>query len=234
MEAESDNSINGDLSSYQQTSFKSRFLKTERSAALLKEETESKSENKKSQQPPPPGSLRSFRSTFSPLAKLTENVELQGGGGGAASSSSSGGNGNTNNNDKLSKNIQAFIDRTDHVSNEWKNLGSTPTPHRRSGSVERGTFENDHSLSMRPSLSVRACSVAPSYGKIANNPVLSSGYGGSCSTFRDNDFTNRSSIRSVSHSVTNRARDARGDPRGLLFKAPAAAPTLLQQRQGVN
>ena len=121
--------------------FKSRFLKTERSSALLKEESESKSESLSSR-PLPPGSVRMFRSTFSPLAKLPENVELKGG-------NASGNTANTNNNgDQLSKNIQSFINRTDHVANEWKNLGTTEKSHkrsgsmeRRSGSVERGSFE---------------------------------------------------------------------------------------------
>ena len=120
--------------------FKSRFLKTERSSALLKEESESKSES--GIRPLPPGSVRMFRSTFSPLAKLPENVELKGGNG-------SGNTANTNNNgDQLSKNIQSFINRTDHVANEWKNLGTSEKSHkrsgsmeRRSGSVERGSFE---------------------------------------------------------------------------------------------
>ena len=116
--------------------FKSRFLKTERSSALLKEESESKSES--GIRPLPPGSVRMFRSTFSPLAKLPENVELKAG-------NSSGSNTANNNGDQLSKNIQSFINRTDHVANEWKNLGTekkrSGSTERRSGSVERGSFE---------------------------------------------------------------------------------------------
>ena len=60
--------------------FKSRFLKTERSAALLKEEA-SESSSLTSKAPPVPGSLRSLRSTFSPLARLPENIEVRDGGG---------------------------------------------------------------------------------------------------------------------------------------------------------
>ena len=217
--------------------FKSRFLKTERSAALLKEEA-SESSSLTSKAPPVPGSLRSLRSTFSPLARLPENIEVRDGGGGVGNSS----NGDpAATNDQLSKSIQAFISRTDHAANEWKNLGSADKP-KRSGSVERGSFE-DYSLSMRPSRSVRASSATPSSnfvpksgntslsGFYRNNPESSSGYG-SGSVYRD--FSCRSSVRSVSHSVTNRARDARDGRAGPLFvRAPQQQPPvqpLPQQR----
>ena len=80
---------------------------------------------------------------------------------------------------------------------------------------------------MRPSLNVRASSMAPSMNyvpKVSVNTATSSGYG---SLYRDSDFTSRSSIRSVSHSVTNRARDRDR----ILLKAPALAPMQLQPLQ---
>ena len=215
--------------------FKSRFLKTDRSAALLKEEvSESSSLTSKA---PVPGSLRSLRSTFSPLARLPENIEVRDGGGGGSS------NGDSGTNDQLSKSIQAFITRTDHAANDWKNLGSTESKPKRSGSVERGSFE-DYSLSIRPSRSVRASSATPSSnfvpksgvggntslaGFYRNNPESSSGYG-SGSVYRD--FSCRSSVRSVSHSVTNRARDARDGRAGPLFVRAQQPPQqpLPQQR----
>ena len=125
--------------------FKSRFLKTEKSTALKKQQ--------QADQPTAPLlvntstsiGLRSLRSTFSPLAKLPENVEVR----------------NTENpsgDDKLSKNIKAFIERTDHVQKEWNNLGQ-----KRAGSVDR---DQQSSLYLpksyhQPSHSVRAASVAP-------------------------------------------------------------------------
>lgn len=134
--------------------FKSRFLKTDKSAAL-KELEDSKSV-------PTPllvntstaVGLRSLRSTFSPLAKLPENVEVRNGGG-------AGENGASKADDRLSKNIKAFIDRTDHVANEWRNLGQ-----KRSGSVDRESGGPGSSWSLpkpKPfaSHNVRASSVAP-------------------------------------------------------------------------
>ena len=209
--------------------FKSRFLKTDRSAALLKVEVSESS----SRAPPVPGSLRSLRSTFSPtrLSRLPENIEVRDGGGSS--------NGDSANNDQLSKSIQAFITRTDHAADEWKNLGPKESKPKRSGSVERGSFE-DYSISMRPSRSVRASSATPSSnfvtksgntslaGFYRNNPESSSGYG-SGSVYRD--FSCRSSVRSVSHSVTNRARDARDNRAGqLIVRAPQQPPQQSQQR----
>ena len=208
--------------------FKSRFLKTERSAALLKEEA-SESSSLTSKAPPVPGSLRSLRSTFSPtrLSRLPENIEVRDGVGTS--------NGDSANNDQLSKSIQAFITRTDHAADEWKNLGPKESKPKRSGSVERGSFE-DYSISMRPSRSVRASSATPSSnfvtksgntslaGFYRNNPESSSGYG-SGSVYRD--FSCRSSVRSVSHSVTNRARDNRA---GQVFVRAPQQPTQSTQR----
>ena len=152
--------------------FKSRFLKTERSSVLLKEEQEAKSESASR-----PMRTVYNRSTFSPLAKLPENVEIKAT--------------NSTQNDELTKNIQAFINRTDHVANEWKALGTENKTKKRSGSVERGSFHDDHSASFRPSLNVRASSVAPNMNfgsKLSNQslniPTSSSGYG-SLSQFGD-------------------------------------------------
>ena len=86
---------------------------------LLKEELEAKSESASR-----PMRTVYNRSTFSPLAKLPENVEIKAT--------------NSTENDQLTKNIAAFINRTDHVANEWKALGTDKK--KRSGSVERGSF----------------------------------------------------------------------------------------------
>ena len=143
---------------------------------LLKEELEAKSESASR-----PMRTVYNRSTFSPLAKLPENVEIKAT--------------NSTENDQLTKNIAAFINRTDHVANEWKALGTDKK--KRSGSVERGSFD-DHSASFRPSLNVRASSVAPNMNfgsKLSNQslniPTSSSGYG---SLYRDGDFTRQSSV----------------------------------------
>ena len=182
--------------------FKSRFLKTDRSEALKQEQNGASSSASSSG--PLNSGLRSIRSTFSPLAKLPENVEVK-----------------ANDADRLSKNIKDFINRTDHVSNEWKNVGQ-----KRSGSVERGSFfddyENTNSWSMKPTMSLRASSVAPvsrlgnpfenqfprtsgASGLPAAQAKLDSAYG---SYYKDNDFTDYSlSVRGVTHSVTNRARN---------------------------
>ena len=192
--------------SYQPAAFKSRFLKTDRSEALKHEQLSSASGAL-------PGSssaslasgLRSIRSTFSPLAKLPENVEVKAG-----------------ENDRLSKNIKDFINRTDHVANEWKNLGNNGSQQKRSGSVERGSFfdsepKDNYSWS---GIKPRASSVAPmtrttaisstnpfenqfpSQPRLSKDSAYGSGY------YKDNDFTDFSlSVRGVTHSVTSRARN---------------------------
>ena len=88
-------------------SFKSRFLKTDKSKALLQEQATTVP-LVPTNIAPLPGSLRGMRSTFSPtkLSKLPENVEVK-----------------PNADSSLSKNIKEFINRTDHVSMEWKTLG---------------------------------------------------------------------------------------------------------------
>ena len=106
--------------------FKSRFLKTDKSKALLEEQANTAAPLT-TNNAPLPGSIRAMRSTFSPLAKLPENVEVK------------------PNADKLSKNIKDFINRTDHVTSEWQNLGQNsatntarpPMPHRRASSSDR-------------------------------------------------------------------------------------------------
>ena len=148
-------SASEDLSSYQPAAFKSRFLKTDRSEAL-KTESGAAAPVSLSSASLALG-LRSVRSTFSPLAKLPENVEVK-----------------AEENDRLSKNIKDFISRTDHVANEWKNLGQ----HRRSGSVERGSFFDKSSVSETrdnaswSGIKPRASSVAPMTRTtaISNNP----------------------------------------------------------------
>ena len=70
------------------SSFKSRFLKTDRSEALLKELSTASGASASTAI-----GLRTLRSTFSPLAKLPENVEVN------PSTAQNG--------DKLSKNIKA-------------------------------------------------------------------------------------------------------------------------------
>ena len=169
-------------------SFKSRFLKTERSEALLQEQTTAIGG------PNTVGLHRSIRSTFSPLAKLPENIEIK-----------------PSSQDRITKNIKEFISRTDHVSNEWREMGSNP---KRSGSVEP---DGDRSMG-RPA-HVRASSMVPP----SRDPFLqqlrdnsSSGYGSY--TFKDgygshiDEYTNSVSVRGVSHSVTNRARNGGGGP----------------------
>ena len=105
--------------------FKSRFLKTDKSKALLEEQANTTPPIPPSAAPLP-GSIRAMRSTFSPLAKLPENVEVK------------------PNGEKLSKNIKEFINRTDHVTAEWKNLGQNNSARgaqsgsqRRAGSTDR-------------------------------------------------------------------------------------------------
>lgn len=196
-------SASEDLSSYQPAAFKSRFLKTDRSEAL-KTESGAAAPVSLSSASLALG-LRSVRSTFSPLAKLPENVEVK-----------------AEENDRLSKNIKDFISRTDHVANEWKNLGQ----HRRSGSVERGSFFDKSSVSETrdnaswSGIKPRASSVAPMTRTtaISNNPFENqfpsqlprlskdSAYGSGY--YKDNDFTDFSlSVRGVTHSVTSRARN---------------------------
>ena len=200
-------SASEDLSSYQPAAFKSRFLKTDRSEAL-KTELLSSGVNPGSSSGSLASGLRSVRSTFSPLAKLPENVEVK-----------------AEENDRLSKNIKDFISRTDHVANEWKNLGSNGQ-HRRSGSVERGSFFDKSSISETrdnyswSGIKPRASSVAPMTRTtaISNNPFENqfpsqlprlskdSAYGSGY--YKDNDFTDFSlSVRGVTHSVTSRARN---------------------------
>ncbi len=123
--------------------FKSRFLKTDKSTALKAEEDHSQplSAPLLANTSTIVG-LRSLRSTFSPLAKLPENVEVSGKAGPPGGDS-----------DRLSKNIKDFINRTDHVANEWKNLGA-----KRGGSVDRepggAPMGNDRSWSLaRPGFS---------------------------------------------------------------------------------
>jgi len=108
-------------------SFKSRFLKTDKSKALLQEQATTVP-LVPTNIAPLPGSLRGMRSTFSPtkLSKLPENVEVK------------------PNADNLSKNIKDFINRTDHVSSDWKTLGqnssrgnSVRPPQRRDSSMDR-------------------------------------------------------------------------------------------------
>ena len=113
--------------------FKSRFLKTDKSKALLEEQTKSKPPIPQSAAPLP-GSIRAMRSTFSPLAKLPENRIA-----GAPENIAVKPNG-----EQLSNNIKEFINRTDHVTAEWKNLGQNKSvrgaysgPHRRAGSTDR-------------------------------------------------------------------------------------------------
>ena len=195
--------------------FKSRFLKTDRSEALKQEQNGAPLAAASASSGPLNSGLRSIRSTFSPLAKLPENVEVK-----------------ANDADRLSKNIKDFINRTDHVSNEWKNLGQQ----KRSGSVERGSFytdndyQGDTSWSMKPTLSLRASSVAPmsrvgnpfenqfprpsgASGLPAPQAKLDSAYG---SYYKDNDFTDYSlSVRGVTHSVTNRARNGTATQGGV-------------------
>lgn len=109
-------------------SFKSRFLKTDKSKALLQEQATTVP-LVPTNIAPLPGSLRGMRSTFSPtkLSKLPENVEVK-----------------PNADSSLSKNIKEFINRTDHVSMEWKTLGqnssrgnSVRPPQRRDSSMDR-------------------------------------------------------------------------------------------------
>ena len=110
-------------------SFKSRFLKTDKSKALLQEQATTVP-LVPTNIAPLPGSLRGMRSTFSPtkLSKLPENVEVKPNADG----------------ERLSKNIKDFINRTDHVSMEWKTLGqnssrgnSVRPPQRRDSSMDR-------------------------------------------------------------------------------------------------
>ena len=74
-----------------------------------------------------------------------------------------------NEGDKLTEQIQSFITRTDHVANEWKNLGT-----QRATSVGprgNGGFSYDDDISMRLPLPAparnanRASSVAPTMGR---------------------------------------------------------------------
>ena len=111
--------------------FKSRFLKTDKSKALLQEQA-NKTPSIPQSATALPGSIRGMRSTFSPLAKLPENKILP-------ENDEVKPNG-----EKLSKNIKEFIHRTDHVTAEWKNLGQNNSargahsgPHRRAGSTDR-------------------------------------------------------------------------------------------------
>ena len=109
-------------------SFKSRFLKTDKSKALLQEQATTVP-LVPTNIAPLPGSLRGMRSTFSPtkLSKLPENIEVK-----------------PNADERLSKNIKEFINRTDHVSMEWKTLrqnssrgNSVRPPQRRDSSMDR-------------------------------------------------------------------------------------------------
>jgi hypothetical protein len=186
------------------TSFKSRFLKTDRSAALRQDEVTNSTTS------------RSVRSTFSPLARLPENAEVKN------KPPTSGVD------DNLSKNIKDFINRTDHISNEWQNVGQ-----KRSSSVERGTESSDYSWSAKP-LSLRASSVAPNLSRdpydrsilppnhfmMRRDPISGAAF------YRgDNDFTSTFSVRSVTHSVTGRASALNGtNGNGVSRGAPPPMP----------
>ena len=141
---------NDHSASFSVPAFQSRFLKTDKSAALAQSQQLAEQEKQNA-------GLRSMRSTFSPLAKLPENVAVQNGTDG-----------------RLSREIANFMHRTDRVASEWKNLGQdkSGSPVKRGGSVDRepGLGSGDRSWSVirsQPhhssslSHSVRASSLAP-------------------------------------------------------------------------
>ncbi len=178
--------------------FKSRFLKTDKSTAMRQEESSAASISA--------STSRALRSTFSPLGRLPEN--------GVASPPPPGDA--PAGDDKLSKTIKDFIQRTDHVAQEWKNLGTNADPHKkRSSSVTRG--EDSFSSPARPVGGYRASSLAPP--SVSRDPFDRAIMPGSTNPFMkrvadplvyrgDNDFTSSYSVRSVTGSVTGRAAQA--------------------------
>ena len=96
-----------------------------------------------------------------------------------------------NGNDRLTNQIQSFINRTDHVSNDWKNLGQQRA--LSVGPAGDDAFRDERDMSLRLPLpapqrnAMRASSVAPNVGFVQN--VGTSRFG--ADSYGDNTITER-------------------------------------------